>query len=149
MHHGAGTIKLWITFCLGLLFTVLGIFSTLFSLGVELDAVSAIPGFLYSAMVTKIALIIAGLILLYASFSMRDLLSYRIKTTSVIAGIVLAFIGALPLLIDYGLLNDSLPFIVNLSIPNLILSLLLAFYGVYLIISFFKLFGVYKSVGSL
>lgn len=145
--HSEGSAKLWITFLVGILFCTLGIFATMFALGVQLNAVTFIPGFLYSALVTKIALIIAGLLLLYDSFSMRDW-SGRVRATSIIAGLVMAFIGAFPLLLDYGLLN-SLPFIVNLAIPDVVLSVLLSFYGIYLIIYFFKLYGVLKMHGTL
>ncbi len=146
MHH-TGTSKLWISLGSGIVFFILGVFASLFAFGLELDAVQFLPGFLYSALVTKIMLIIAGLILLYDSFSMRDSWG-RIRVVPIIVGLLLAFIGAFPLMLDYGLLT-GLPFIVNLAIPDFVLTLLLAFYGLYLIVSFFKLYLIYKMQGTL
>lgn len=115
----------------GVIFGVLGLFSFLFNIGQPFNWV---PIIFYEALLLKIALIIAGFLLLYAAFSK---LVYGLqKLFSIIAGIIIAFFGTVPLLLDYGII----PFEINFEISPLILSIVLIIYGVYLIISAQRLY---------
>lgn len=87
----------------------------------------------FSLTVTKIALLIGGLFLLYDSLQMKNPLTGMVKGTSILTGLLLAIIGAIPLLIDLGWLNKQLPFIATLTINPVILQGLLVFFGLYLI----------------
>jgi len=80
----------------------------------------------------KIAFFICGLFILYDSFAMRNPMTMRIKFASVLLGIVMAAIGAVPLAMDLKLLK-FLPFLPALAINPIILEVLLAFFGAYLI----------------
>lgn len=88
---------------------------------------------LFSPFIVKIMLLIGGLLLLYDSFQIKNPLTGMIKGTSIIGGILLFIIGAVPLLIDTGILNKQLPFIATLSIPVTVLEGLLVFFGFYLL----------------
>ena len=94
---------------------------------------------IFSPMVLKVALLIGGLILLYDGLQIKNPLTGMIKLTTVITGLVLAAIGAIPLLIDLGWLNQRLPFIATLSIPLGVLQGLLIFFGAYLIYDWYVL----------
>ncbi len=87
-------------------------------------------------LIVKVALFIGGIFLLYDSFAIRSMMTGRVKGTSVLAGFLLAVIGAIPLAIHLKLLN-FLPFIVALNIPSVVLYGLLVFYGIYLIVDAF------------
>ncbi|MBM3199945.1 hypothetical protein FJZ53_03320 [Candidatus Woesearchaeota archaeon] len=56
-----------------------------------------------------------------------------IKGTTMLGGLVLAAVGAIPLLIDLKLLNKYLPSIPVLTIPDFALQALLVFFGFYLL----------------
>ena len=97
-----------------------------------------IPAFLGSDIALKIFLLLAGIVLLYDSFSFR---SFRgnVKITSVVTGLILAFLGAFPLLNQFGLL-DFLPFVVNLTLSPAVLAGVLLFYSIYLLWDTYLLF---------
>lgn len=88
--------------------------------------------FVFSAPATKIALLLAGILLLYDGFQIKNPMTGMIKGTSILTGLVLAAIGAIPLLTELGWLNKYLPFIATLNIPVGILQGLLVFFGFYL-----------------
>lgn len=88
---------------------------------------------IFSPIIIKIALLAGGLMLLYDGFQIRNPSTGMIKGTTMITGLFLAAVGAIPLLIDLGWLNKQLPFIATLSIPFQILQGLLVFFGLYLI----------------
>ena len=97
-----------------------------------------IPAFLGSDIALKIFLFLAGIVLLYDSFSFRSLRG-NIKITSVVTGLLLAFLGAFPLLNQFGLL-DFLPFVLNLTISPAVLAGMLLFYSLYLLWDTYMLF---------
>jgi len=88
---------------------------------------------LFSLTNIKIALLIGGLMLLYDGFQIKNPLTGMVKITSLLAGIFLAALGAIPLLLDLGLINQYLPFIATLNISPMMLQGLLVFFGLYLI----------------
>ena len=119
--------KTTLSFIIGIICIILG--------GVplfKLKFAAAMPQ-LFSLMIIKIALLAGGLILLYDGFQMKNPLTGMIKITSIIAGLLLAAIGAIPLLIELGWLNKNLPFIATLNISPAILQGLLVFFGLYLL----------------
>ena len=98
----------------------------------KLKFAAAIP-MLFSPTATKVALLIGGILLLYDGFQIKNPMTGMIKGTSIFTGLLLAVIGAIPLIVDLGWLNKSLPFIATLNIPIGILQGLLIFFGCYLI----------------
>lgn len=98
----------------------------------------AIP-MLFSPTATKIALLIGGLLLFYDGFQIKNPMTGMIKGTSIFTGLLLAVIGAIPLIVELGWLNKSLPFIATLNIPIGILQGLLIFFGFYLLYDAFIL----------
>lgn len=87
----------------------------------------------FNPMITKIVLLLGGILLLYDGFQLRNPMTGLPNYTSMFAGIVLAAVGAIPLLIDLGWVNKVLPFIATLSISPEILQGLLVFFGLYLV----------------
>lgn len=108
-----------------------------------------VPALVYNPIVVKVLIVLAGLLLLIRSFTIMRTASILTPgatgLTSLIAGILLAVIGALPLLNDFGLLS-FLPFITKLTIPPIVLGFVLAFYGLWLLVVSFKLFRL-RSMG--
>lgn len=88
---------------------------------------------IFSPMIIKVALLVGGLMLLYDGFQIKNPMTGMVKGTSILGGLLLAAIGAIPLLMDLGWLNKSLPFIATLNIPIAVLQGLLVFFGLYLI----------------
>ncbi len=134
MHSGGTGIKLWVSLALGILFTLMGIVATLSFFGINLP----LPISLISDTVVEISLVVAGLLLFVDSFSIRTPMGL-VKWGSIIIALLLAIIGALPLLIKNNLLG-FLPFLVKLTIPPIVLNVLLAFYGLYLLFTVTQLF---------
>ncbi len=101
-------------------------------------SIPVIPAFIGSDLALKIFLFLAGVLLLYDSFSFR---SFRgnIKISAVLTGALMAFLGAFPLLNQFGLL-DFLPFIVNLTLSPAVLAGTLLFYCFYLLWDTYMLF---------
>jgi len=98
----------------------------------KLKFATTMPG-VFSPMVIKIALLIGGLFLLLDALQIKSPMTGMVKLTSMLAGLLLAVAGALPILIDSGWLNKSLPFIATLNIPLGVLQGMLVFFGLYLI----------------
>jgi len=94
----------------------------------------------FTPTITKYALLFGGLMLLYDGFQIKDPMTGMLKWTTTIAGLFLAAVGAIPLVIQYGLLNKHLPFIATLDIPFVYMQGLLFFFGLYLIYDAFMLF---------
>ncbi len=121
---------------------ILGILCTSFGILPLLSLVNiAIPGFSFINLavydlIVKIALFVGGVFLLYDSFAVRSMMTGRISGASIIAGLFLAILGAIPLALHFKLLN-FLPFVVELNIPSPILYGLLIFYGIYLMVDAF------------
>jgi len=134
MTSGGTGIKLWISLALGILFTVMGVAATLVYFGMNLP----LPVSLVTATVVEISLVVAGLVLFIDSFSIRTPMGL-VKWGSIIIALLLAAIGAIPLLVKYSMLS-FLPFLVKLTIPDIILNILLAFYGLYLLFTVSQLF---------
>lgn len=135
-HMGGGTGKIWFSMLFGLFLLVFGGAATLAFFGIFLP----VPTGFMTALVVKILLIVAGLLLLIDSFKVRTMMGAT-KFLSILLGLIMAFAGAIPLLIDYKMIG-FLPFLMNLSIPPFVLSILLAVYGLFLIIRSIQL---YKS----
>jgi uncharacterized membrane protein len=94
---------------------------------------------IFSPTIIKVALLIGGLFLLYDSFQIKNPFTGMIKGASILTGLLLAIIGAMPLLVELGWFNKSLPFIATLNIPIGILQGLLIFFGLYLLYDAFIL----------
>ncbi|MBU2589486.1 MAG: hypothetical protein KKA65_04595 [Nanoarchaeota archaeon] len=140
MNTGGTGIKLWISLVLGILFAVMGTAATLAYFGINLP----LPVSLITATVVEISLIVAGLVLFVDSFSIRTPMGL-VKWGSVVIALLLAAIGAIPLLVKYQMLS-FLPFLVKLTIPEIVLNILLAFYGLYLLFTVTQLFRA-KAMG--
>lgn len=142
---GGGRPSLALTVLLGLVCLVIGGLAIASSIGVNLG----IPQLVYSPIFVKILIVLAGLLLLVRSFTIMRTASIlhpgATGITSLVAGILLAVIGALPLLYDLNLLS-FLPFIPKLTIPPLVLGAVLAGYGLWLLVDAFKLFRL-RSMG--
>ena len=134
MVSGGTGLKLWISLVLGILFAVMGVAATLVYFGINLP----LPVSLVTATVVEISLVVAGLVLFIDSFSIRTPMGL-VKWGSIIIALLLAAIGAIPLLVKYSMLS-FLPFLVKLTIPDIILNILLAFYGLYLLFTVSQLF---------
>jgi len=87
----------------------------------------------FSPTVAKVALLLGGILLLYDGLQMKNPMTGMVKLTSIIGGLILAVVGALPLLIDLGWLNKHISFIATLNIPLGVLQGLLVFFGFYLL----------------
>lgn len=87
----------------------------------------------FNPMITKVVLLLGGLLLLYDGFQIKNPATLIPKYTAMLAGIVLAAVGAIPLLIETGIANKYLPFIATLSISPEILQGMLVFFGLYLV----------------
>lgn len=132
--HGGTGLKLWISLALGVLFAVMGVAASLAYFGVNLP----LPVSLVTATVVEISLVIAGLLLFVDSFSIRTPMGL-VKWGSIVIALLLAAIGAIPLMVKYQVLS-FLPFLVKLTIPEIVLNILLAFYGLYLLFTVTQLF---------
>ena len=135
-HMGGGTGKIWFSLIFGLFLLVFGGAATLAFFGILLP----VPTGFMTALVVKILLIVAGLLLLVDSFKVRTMMGAT-KFSSILLGLIMAFAGAIPLLIDYKMIG-FLPFLMNLTIPSFVLSILLAVYGLFLMVRAIQL---YKS----
>ena len=145
MGGGSSRPSVALTVFLGLIGIVIGGLAIVSSLGIVLP----VPAIIYNPLVVKVLIVIAGLLLLVRSFTiMRTASILNPGSTgigSLVAGILLAVIGALPLLYDLNLLS-FLPFIPKLSIPPIVLGIILAGYGLWLLVDAFKLFRL-RSMG--
>jgi len=88
---------------------------------------------LFSRIVIEIALMVGGIILFWQGMQIKNPMTGMIKGTTMLGGLVLAAVGAIPLLIDLKLLNKYLPSIPVLTIPDFALQALLVFFGFYLL----------------
>ena len=142
---GAGRPSLALTVLLGLIGLAIGVLSIMTSSGMNVG----IPDIIYSPLVVKILIVLAGLLLLVRSFTIMRTASIlnpgATGITSLVAGVLLAVIGALPLLYDLNFLS-FLPFIPKLTIPPIVLGAVLAGYGLWLLAVSFKLFRL-RSMG--
>ncbi|MBI4448300.1 hypothetical protein HY643_04935 [Candidatus Woesearchaeota archaeon] len=129
------------SFLAGLIFGALGFFSLLNDLG---RGVAGLPSMIYSLTLVKIALIILGLIILYDSFR----ISYGAKKLlSIIAGLILAFLGILPSAVELDVVKASLPFNIDIVLSPLILHAVLIAYAAYLIINAFMMKPEWDGLG--
>ena len=114
----------------------LGLVPLLSELGIDL---SFIPLVIFHPIIIKLALVLGGLFLLYDSLSVGIGI---IRLVSMMAGVVLAFVGALPLLIELKLLR-FLPFIPIVDISPWMLEGVLLFFGLYLVVDAFVMMEYY------
>ncbi len=127
--------KVWISFASALVFGA----AAISALGPKLNLnIGFMPSFLGSDLTLKVFLLLAGILLLYDSFSFHSQ-SGNLKISSVLAGFLLAFLGAFPLLDQLGML-DFLPFVVELNLSSAVLAGLLLFYSLYLLWDVYLLF---------
>lgn len=142
---GGSRPSLFLTVSLGLLGLAIGASAIVSSIGMSVP----IPSLIYSPIVVKVLIVLAGLLLLIRSFTIMRTASMlnpgSTGITSLIAGILLAIIGTLPLLNDLNLLT-FLPFVAKLTIPPVVLGAVLAGYGLWLLVVSFKLFRL-RSMG--
>lgn len=145
MMGGGSRPSVALTVFLGLIGIVIGGLAIVSSLGMVLP----VPAMVYNPLVVKVLIVIAGLLLLLRSFTIMRTASIlnpgSTGISSLVAGILLAVIGVLPLLYDFNLLS-FLPFIPKLSIPPVVLGVILAGYGLWLLVDAFKLFRL-RSMG--
>lgn len=136
---GGSRPSLALTVIAGLVALGIGGLALLSNIGMEVP----LPSLVYSPIVVKVLIVIAGLLLLLRSFTIMRTASIlqpgATGLTSLIAGILLAVIGAFPLLNDLSLLS-FLPFIPKLTIPPVVLGAVLAAYGLWLLVVSFKIF---------
>ena len=88
----------------------------------------------------KILLLIGGIFLLIDSFTISSRSSKATGTRGflgILMGVLLFVIGALPILIEYELLNFLPFFVEKMNIDIMILAGVLVFYGGYLIVDFY------------
>ena len=126
-YPGMTRSKTTLSFLIGAICVILGGAPLL-----NLKFAAAIP-MLFSPTAIKIALLIGGILLLYDGFQIKNPMTGMIKGGTIFAGLLMAVIGAIPLIVELGWFNKSLPFIATLSIPIGILQGLLIFFGCYLI----------------
>jgi len=98
----------------------------------NLKFATTMPG-IFSPTIIKIALLIGGVLLLYDGFQIKNPMTGMIKWGTILTGLIMAAIGAMPLLIELGWLNKYLPFIATLTIPLGVLQGMLIFFGLYLL----------------
>lgn len=98
----------------------------------KLKFINTLPQ-VFSPMIIKVALLLGGLLLLYDGLQIKSPMTGLPNYMAMLAGVVLAAVGAIPLIIDLKILNKSLPFIATLNISPAILQGLLVFFGVYLL----------------
>jgi len=132
-HHNRYGLRRLLSLLLGLVFAALGVGATLGILGLSLG----IPAIVFHPQVLKISIVVAALLLFLDSFSVSMEGKFQIGST--IVALVLAAIGAVPLLMDYNVLHTILPFVPEVSIPPIVFSIMLALYGLYLIVVYTKL----------
>ena len=131
----ASDSKAWLDLVGGLVFSGLGIISFASNIGYPF-ALPSWLSFLYNTLLIKVSLIIGGIMLFLSSFSMaRGGVGGSLKP--VLVGLLLAVIGAFPLMMDYKLLG-FLPFSLDFTIPTVVLSGLLAAYGIYLLYASYR-----------
>ncbi|MFH1638384.1 MAG: hypothetical protein ABIB71_08215 [Candidatus Woesearchaeota archaeon] len=123
-----------ISLLFGIIFTAYGAAALASSFGIALP----VPSMLFMQIIVEIALVAAGLLLLYDSVGMISMQTGRISFVSIITGLILAAVGAFPLLLRYGLLV-FLPFNIEFSIVPQIPAALLVFFGIYLLAMYRKL----------
>lgn len=134
MHGEHSGIKIWLTLLLSLTFLAIGLTAVLASLGITF---LPIPAFMLTQVVVEISLIVAGLLLFFDSFSVRTMMGAP-KWGLILLSLLMAAIGAIPLLAKNKMLA-FLPFLVNVSIPPFVLSILLSVYGLFLLFDFFQM----------
>lgn len=133
---GGGSGRILFSLLMGIFLLVFGAAASLASFSIS----SPVPTGFLSPTVVKILLMVSGLLILIDSFKVRTMMG-AVKGTTVIISIIMALAGALPLLIDYKLVG-FLPFLMSLDIPVIALSIMLAVYGLYLLI---VSIGMYRS----
>ena len=125
-NYGSGS-KYILSGLMGIIFMILGGVPLL-----KLKYATIVP-FVFTPTATKIALLVGGILLLYYGFQIKNPMTGVVKITSMLTGLLLAIIGAMPLVIEIGWFNKSLPFIATLNIPIEILQGLIIFFGLYLL----------------
>lgn len=123
---------------------ILGIICVLYGLGSFGFLFQGLPSYFFNDIGLKILLLIGGIFLLIDAFTISSRSGmygggmYGARSGNfigVIVGVLLAVVGALPLLIEYKVLN-FLPVLLVLNSNPLILAGLLIFYGGYLLVDF-------------
>lgn len=142
MHGEHSSLKLLLSLLLGLLFTAMGTVSALNFFGIPISL--GFIDFLLSATIIEISLVVAGILLFLDSFSVRTQMGL-VKWSSILIALLLAVIGAVPLMIENRFL-DFLPFLLQITIPHMVLSIVLAFYGLYLLFTVVQLYKA-KAMG--
>lgn len=120
----------------GALFTAIAGTAVLSSFGV---GTMRFPDIAYSSEVAKYALLIAGILMFIDSWHIISMHTMAPSMMTRVFGLILAFIGAFPLLVEHNLLS-WLPFIPQMTVPDQILNFMLLFFGIYLFINAFRLF---------
>ncbi len=120
----------------GVLFTAIAGTAVLSSIGI---GTIRFPDIVYSSEVAKYALLIAGILMFIDSFHIISMHTMAPSMMTRLFGLILALIGAFPLLMEHNLLT-WLPFIPKMTVPSQVLNVMLLIFGIYLFINSFRLF---------
>ena len=120
----------------GALFTAIAGTAVLSSMGI---GTMKFPDIMYSSELAKYALLVAGVLMFIDSWHIISMHTMAPSMMTRIFGLVLAFVGAFPLLVEHNLLT-WLPFIPEMTVPDQVLNVMLLIFGIYLFINAFRLF---------
>jgi len=120
--------RVWISFLSAALFCASAVSALAVRFGHD---IKFIPSFLGYPLALRIFLLLAGILLLYDAFSVRNFKGH-VRISYILTGFIMAFLGAFPLMNQMGMLN-FLPFVVEFTLGPTVLAGLLLFYSFYLI----------------
>ncbi len=117
-----------VSFILGIIFLILGLFPLLNKFNVISFAIPNIGG-----LVLWILAVIGGLWLIFDGLKEDQSFSFGIGHITIIVGLILLAFGLIPLLYSFGIIPFTLP-----SFLNLVSEVIYAIAGIFLIIGAFK-----------
>jgi len=135
--RNSGT-KIFLLFFAGIFALSVGAMPFLEYAGANISA----PHIFREPLLAKIVLIISGFLLLYTSFT--KIVSGLQRLFSIISAIVMAVLGAVPIVIEYGFVK--LPAGLKIEIPVTAVQFALIFYGIYMLISAYRIHHAVKML---
>ena len=111
-------------FIIGIIFSVIGLIAILNNFLPYFNIIS----FLFNKTVLEILITLGGIFLFFHSFSIK---AFTRKLISILASLLLIFLGLFPFILDYRLIDLS--FVPVLKISPIMLEIIVLFYGIYLI----------------
>lgn len=137
----AGGAKLFknIDLVVGIIFLFAGIIGVFHFLNMSFPFIpSFIVSFVSMPFMLKIMLFIAAILHFLSCFHVKTPPMYAtVDWSGVVFATILSIIGVFPMLLSYGIIGQFIP--VNFEIPLIVLSGLLALFGVFLFMDFFKI----------